>query len=116
MVGTIPLRSILWMAAAETSALAASCWRDSRWCCRSCWSLGPIELTMPSTRAPVTAGRPERPGAGVSALRPEGLAAALPLVIPAPLTVSDLEYSVQHSKRTCADGGRPDVPHGTPRA
>ena len=49
MVGTMSLRSILWMAAAETSALIASCCRDRRCSCRSFLTFGPMELTMPST-------------------------------------------------------------------
>ena len=46
MVGTMPPRSILWIAAADTSDWAASCWSDiPRWI-RSSRSFGPIELTI----------------------------------------------------------------------
>ncbi|CAB4850364.1 unannotated protein [freshwater metagenome] len=49
MVGTIPLRSILWIAAAETSLIAASCWSDKRCARRSPAILGPTWLTISST-------------------------------------------------------------------
>ena len=46
MVGTIPDRSILWMAAADTSARSASCCSERPRCTRSSRSFGPIELTI----------------------------------------------------------------------
>ena len=49
IVGTMSLRSILWMAAAETSARSASCCRESRCSCRSAFTFGPMELTIAST-------------------------------------------------------------------
>src|SRR5918912_3084397 len=48
IVGTMPDFSILWMAAAETSARSASCWSDRPRCNRRSRSFGPIELTMRS--------------------------------------------------------------------
>ena len=46
MVGTIPLRSILWMAAADTPARSASCCRDRPRCRRSSRSRGPMAPTI----------------------------------------------------------------------
>src|SRR4029077_12319952 len=57
MVGTMPLRSSLWIAAADTSERSASCWRDRPFCWRSSRIFGPRPpMIRPSSSSTVRWG------------------------------------------------------------
>ena len=87
MVGTIPLRSILWMAAADTPARSASCCSDSPRCRRSSRRRGPMAPTIRSTR--------RWPGDVLPRVRRDGLAE---IRQPAD-SLTAWETYVQYSKR-----------------
>ncbi len=59
MVGTMPLRSSLWIAAAETSERSASCCSESPFCWRSSRIFGPrLPMIRPSSSAAVAGTAP----------------------------------------------------------